>query len=75
MTAPTTTYRFVVEGMHCASCGLLIDETLEGLDGVATSVTNVRSGRASVAVDPTRAGPDDLIAAISAAGYLARLAR
>jgi copper chaperone len=69
----TTTYRFAVEGMHCASCGLLIDDALEDLDGVTTSATSLRAARTTVEVDPSRSGPDDLIAAIAAAGYTARL--
>lgn len=37
-----------VGGMHCASCGLLIDEVVEELPGVATSTTDVRAGRTVV---------------------------
>ena len=69
------TYIFVVEGMHCASCGMLIDDALEDLDGVAASTTSLRTGRASVELDPARCGPDDVVAAIAAAGYTARLDR
>ena len=35
----TMTYTFVVTGMHCASCGLLIDEALEETDGVHRAQT------------------------------------
>ena len=69
----TTTYTFVVQGMHCASCGMLIDETLEDLDGVASSATSLRAGRARVDLDVARCGPDQVIAAIGEAGYTARL--
>ncbi|WP_163568730.1 heavy-metal-associated domain-containing protein [Fodinicola feengrottensis] len=42
------TYTFTVEGMHCGSCGMLIDETLEDLDGVVRSTTTFRANRATV---------------------------
>ncbi len=68
----TVTRTFVVEGMHCASCGMLIDETLEDLDGVRSAATSVRTGRASVTLDPARCTPADVVAAIGEAGYAAR---
>lgn len=68
-----TRYTFVVEGMHCASCGMLIDETLEDLDGVTASATSLRTGRANVEFDPVRCTPADVVAAIAEAGYTARL--
>lgn len=69
----TITYTFVISGMHCGSCGLLIDETLEEMPGVHRAQTSVRAGRAVVDADPAIADPDTLAAAITAAGYPARL--
>ena len=37
-----------VGGMHCASCGLLIDEAVEELPGVASAATDIRAGRTIV---------------------------
>ncbi|HEX8627157.1 MAG TPA: heavy-metal-associated domain-containing protein [Catenuloplanes sp.] len=68
----SSAYSFTVSGMHCASCGMLIDETLEELPGVHRSQTSVRAGRTIVDVDPVIANEDTLIAAIAAAGYTAR---
>ncbi|MBC9003654.1 heavy-metal-associated domain-containing protein [Micromonospora aurantiaca (nom. illeg.)] len=68
------TRTFTVEGMHCASCGMLIDDALEDLDGVTSSTTSLRAGQAKVDLDPDRCTPDDVIAAIAEAGYTARLA-
>ncbi|MEV4203111.1 heavy-metal-associated domain-containing protein [Micromonospora globbae] len=70
----TVTRTFTVEGMHCASCGMLIDDALEDLEGVTSSTTSLRTGQAKVDLDPTRCTPDDVIAAIVEAGYTARLA-
>jgi copper chaperone CopZ len=69
--AQTTTLTFRVDGMHCGSCGMLIDETLEDLDGVRRSETSVKAKRTTVELDPQRCRPDDVIAAIADAGYTA----
>ncbi|WP_241837955.1 cation transporter [Streptomyces sp. CB03234] len=66
----------LIEGMHCNSCGLLIDDELEDLPGVRSAATDVRTGRSVVrleeAVDVDSAA---LVAAVEAAGdYTARVA-
>lgn len=57
-----------IEGMHCAACGLLIDDVMLDIDGVRSSVTDTRSGLCKVeAADHI---PDaDLLAAVVEAGY------
>ena len=67
----TATYSFTVTGMHCASCGMLIDDALEELPGVHRSQTSVRAGRTIVDVDPD-VEPDTLAAVITATGYPAK---
>jgi len=67
VTAPATA-TFVVTGMHCASCGMLIDEVVEDLAGVVTSATSVRRGRTIVTYDPTRSTVAEIAAAIVTAG-------
>lgn len=64
----TTT--LTVTGMHCGSCGILIDEVLAELTGVHASTTDVGQGRTVVEHN------DDLdvatlVAAIAEAGYAA----
>ncbi|WP_251060277.1 cation transporter [Streptomyces sp. ISL-100] len=64
----------LVEGMHCNSCGLLIDDELEDLAGVRSSSTDVRAERTFVRLEE---GADvdtaALIAAVEQAGdYTAR---
>jgi copper chaperone len=71
--AKTVTHTFRVDGMHCGSCGLLIDDVVEDLDGVTRSQTTAKTGRAVVELDPQRCAPDDVLAAIQEAGYRARL--
>ena len=62
-----------ITGMHCGSCAILIDESLEELEGVQRSITDVRAGRTIVehadAVNVT-----ELLAAVAEAGYTATLA-
>ena len=42
-----------IAGMHCASCGILVDDCMEDLDGVVSSQTDLRSGRCVAVVDDT----------------------
>jgi len=67
------TYTFRVEGMHCASCGMLIDEVLEELEGVLCTQTSVRTATSTVRADPQRCRPEQVVAAIAELGYQARL--
>jgi copper chaperone len=64
-----STHVFTVTGMHCASCGLLIDETLEDLPGVTRSQTSVRAGRTVVDLDDTLCTPAQVATAITTASY------
>lgn len=69
--ADTTRLTFAVEGMHCASCTLLIDEVLEDLDGVHRSTTKLRKRLTVVDVDLTACTPEGIVMAIVEAGYTA----
>ena len=53
------TATFVVEGMHCANCGLLVDEVLEDLPGVTSSSTDTRHNTTVVIYDPDVVAPAD----------------
>lgn len=61
-----------LEGMHCASCAILIQKSLEGLPEVKDATVNFASSRASVIGDESL-NPESLIAAIIRAGYKANL--
>ena len=69
----TTTYTFIVTGMHGASCGTLIDTALEELPGVHRSQTSVPAGRTVVDTDAAGVDPHLLAAIITAAGYPAQV--
>ncbi len=62
-----------VGGMHCGSCGMLIDETLEEMPGVAASDTDVGGERTVVEYDPALTPPAALVEAIAGLGFQAKL--
>ena len=61
-----------ITGMTCASCANRIERNLNKLDGVTASV-NYATERATVDYDAAAVDPDELIAAVEAAGYQAAL--
>jgi copper chaperone len=66
-----TKHTFRVEGMHCGSCALLIDDALEDLPGVHSVQTSVKQGISTVELDTGATGPDDVIGVIEELGYRA----
>jgi copper chaperone len=65
---------FEVGGMHCPSCGLLIDEVVEELPGVVSSATDVRAGRTVVRLtDDSTLDPSTVMDAIAELRYTAAL--
>ncbi len=71
----TETLTLGIDGMHCASCAMLVDETLEDLPGIVTARTSVKQARSEVELDPARCSAADIVAAIGQLGYRARLVR
>ncbi|MEV0768592.1 heavy-metal-associated domain-containing protein [Nocardia salmonicida] len=65
------THTFEIQGMHCGSCALLVDDTLEDLPGVRTTQTSMKKGRATVDLDLALNSPDDIVGAIAQLGYVA----
>ena len=61
-----------IGGMTCASCAARVEKRLNRLDGVTASV-NYATEQARVEVAGDAVAPEDLIAAVEAAGYTARL--
>jgi len=61
-----------IEGMTCSSCAGRIEKSLNRIDGVEASV-NFATERASVAFDPERVGPEELVGAVESVGYSATL--
>ena len=61
-----------ITGMTCASCANRIEKRLNKLDGVEASV-NYATEKASVSYDAETVEPEELVAAVEAAGYKAAL--
>ena len=72
MSATAERLDLAVEGMTCASCAARIERKLNKLDGVNASV-NYALERAAVEFDPADVAPEQLVAAVEAAGYQAEL--
>jgi len=62
-----------LEGMTCAACATRIERRLNKLEGVDASV-NLATEQAAVRYNAARVAVDDLLGAVEAAGYHARLA-
>ena len=61
-----------IEGMHCASCPLLVDDCVEDIEGVLESRTDLRTGKARIKLED-RVSEDSILGAISQAGYTGRV--
>src|SRR3989344_5915688 len=58
-----------IEGMHCASCSVIITKTLKKLDGVASVQANFATEKAQVEFDPSRTSLEKMNEAIGKLGY------
>ena len=74
-TSSSSTIRFPVEGMTCASCVNRIERYLRKADGVIEATVNLATESASIRYDAARITPAGLGQAVEAAGYEARLDR
>lgn len=66
---PTLTLN--VTGMHCGSCGMLIDDALEELPGVSAARTNVRKGTTVIEHDG-KVATKRLLKTVAKLGYRAQ---
>lgn len=64
-----------INGMHCASCAMLIDDELEEVSGVRASDTSYARQLTQVQFDENQVGVSDLVAKIAELGYHAEPAR
>jgi copper chaperone CopZ len=63
------TIDLAVPTVHCTSCKLNIEERLEEVDGVDSSVVDLESRRVRVEYDPSIVEPGAIRAAVEDAGY------
>ncbi len=60
-----------IDGMHCASCAILITKSLEKVPGVKVANVNYGTQKARVEYDEKEATEDDFIGAVKKRGYTA----
>ncbi|KAB1070688.1 heavy metal translocating P-type ATPase [Methylobacterium planeticum] len=70
---PETTTRLRLEGLSCAACVARVERALAAVPGVGGAVVNLAAGTAQVRHPEGLVAPDDLSAAVRAAGYAARV--
>lgn len=70
----TVTKRFTTTGMHCPSCSMLVQMDVSDLPGVTSVSADHRTGVTEVTYDETSVTADEIVDAITKAGYAAELA-
>ena len=71
VTMTTADCTLDVGGMTCASCVGRVERALHKIDGVNDAQVNLATEVATVSFDPTRVDTDDLVRAVTQAGYTA----
>lgn len=61
--------RYCVTGMSCAACSARVQRATEKLEGVKSSEVNLLAGTMDIEYDETRLSSQDIVAAVTAAGY------
>ena len=64
---------FSIQGMHCSSCALIIEKSLNKVDGVKEAHVNFASEKASIIFDASVTKEADLIKTVKKAGYRASI--
>ena len=64
-----TTMHLKTTGMHCRSCSMLVDMSVDEIDGVTEVHTDHVSGDTIVSYDDAQTSLDAIIDAIREAGY------
>ncbi|MDO8659685.1 MAG: cation transporter, partial [Candidatus Parcubacteria bacterium] len=62
---------FLIKGMHCASCVVLLEDSLKKVDGVVKATVNLLDEKATVIYDSEKVTDQHLAGAVLNAGYKA----
>src|SRR3989344_8631430 len=62
---------FPIQGIHCASCVTLLENSLNKVDGVLKATVNLATEKATVTYDPQKVTDQHLAGAVSNVGYQA----
>jgi mercuric ion binding protein len=75
LAAEPRTVTLGVEHMTCPACPITVRKALSQVAGVSASTVDMQAHTATVTFDPARTTPEALAAAVSQAGYPARVLR
>ena len=75
LAAEPSTVTLGVEHMTCAAWPITVRKALSHVPGVSASTVDMQAHTATVTFDPTRTTPDALAAAVTQAGYPAKVLR
>ncbi|MFL6602528.1 MAG: heavy-metal-associated domain-containing protein [Steroidobacteraceae bacterium] len=75
LAAEPRTVTIGVEHMTCAACPITVRKALSQVAGVSASTVDMKAHTATVTFDPGRTTPDALAAAVSNAGFPAKVLR
>src|SRR3989344_7258134 len=62
---------FSIKGIHCASCVVLLEDSLNKVDGVLKATVNLATEKATVVYDSNKVTDQNLAVAVSSVGYKA----
>lgn len=65
----TETARFVVTGMNCAACSARVERSVAQLEGVLSVQVNLLTASMLVSFRPDKLSPENIISAVTRAGY------
>jgi mercuric ion binding protein len=75
LAAESQTVTLGVEHMTCAACPITVRKALSHVAGVSASTVDMKAHTATITFDPTRTTPEVLAAAVSDAGFPAKVLR
>jgi copper chaperone len=58
-----------IEGMSCEHCKMTVEKAVSSVEGVSSVSVDLKSGKADVTYDASKASLEDIKRAIEAAGY------
>lgn len=67
-----TKKKFIITGMHCTSCALMIDSDLEDMDGIVSSSTSYIRQETIIEFDELKVTHEKILDIIKKNGYDAK---
>lgn len=67
-----TKKKFIITGMHCTSCALMIDSDLEDMDGIVSSSTSYVRQETIIEFDEVKVTHEKILDIIKKNGYDAK---